>query len=61
MLVSSCEGIHLPYLYLNSRGTHFRSALNSRDLISRTFLRLIRAALNSRSSKFVQVNLFATT
>ena len=50
--------IHIPYLYLNSRGTHFHSALNSRDLISRTFLKLIRAALNLRSSKFAQVNLF---
>ena len=39
---------YIPYLYLNLRGTHFRSALNSRDLISRTFLRLTRAALNSR-------------
>ena len=52
------ESINIPYLYLNSRGTNFRSASNSRDLISRTFLRLIRAVLNSRSSKFVQVNLF---
>ena len=38
----------LPYLYLNSRGTRFRSALNSRDLISRGF-------------KFAQVNLQAIT
>ena len=33
--------LYIPYLY-------YRSALNSRDLISRSLLGLIRAALNSR-------------
>ena len=34
----------VPYLYWNSRDTHFRSALNSRDLISRTLLRTYSGA-----------------
>ena len=50
----------IPCLYENSRRTHFRSALNSRDLISLTLLRLIREALNSRKqcSVFVLFGLF---